>query len=262
MEEPPKIEHLLSSRGISLSDAATILKSYVAIIDKHHAPRQPATASAAASSNNDANNDNTNKNTDNDNNNNGQSRPDKELTSREEQEEERLLAKLNQLDPINESSTTRGGIGTISEDVQERLHLIMKSVCGEAEGCVVSAVGVYHHGDSSSKSDVVETMDNGQTTTSIEEQDFRKELEEAEQQQLQLQLEQSVPVEKGEDEMQQQEQQQEQQRQQSVEVDYEQKKKDKKAKKAAKKAKKKRRASDGGGGAVGNDEKRIKAEEQ
>jgi hypothetical protein len=227
MEEPPKIERLISSRGIALSDAANILKSYVAIIDHLHAPpRKQLSADDAAfpssSDNNMYGGDDTNK------------KSRQELA--EEKEEERLLAKLNQLDP-KESSNNR--LGLISDDVYERLQMIMESLCGEAEGRMVSAVGAYGSSKAVEQSGadevaVKEEFDSG-------EDEFMKELEEAERLET--------------------DQQQQQQQQQPNQTDYEQKKKDKKAKKAAKKAKKeakKRKASSGGA----NEEKRIKVEEE
>mmetsp|Transcript_17571 Transcript_17571/g.35086 ORF Transcript_17571/g.35086 Transcript_17571/m.35086 type:complete len:227 (-) Transcript_17571:195-875(-) len=223
MEEAPKIERLISSRGIALSDAANILKSYVAIIDHHHGPRKPSSADDIAPSSDDGGDDDTNK----------KSRQD----LAEEKEEERLLARLGQLDP-KESLNNR--LGSISEDVYERLRMIMESVCGEAEGRVVSAVGVYASAKTVEQSGgegggVNEEVDNG-------EDEFMKELEEAER------LEADQLQEPREEE------------EQPQQIDYDQKKKDKKAKKAAKKAKKeakKRKASSGGA----NEEKRIKVEE-
>ena len=46
MEEPPKIERIVSSQGVSLSDTATILKAYLANIDQHH-HHQPADSNVA-----------------------------------------------------------------------------------------------------------------------------------------------------------------------------------------------------------------------
>ncbi len=226
MEEAPKIERLISSRGITLSDASKILKSYVAIIDHHDGPHKLSSSSdgdAPSSSNNGG--DDTNK----------RSRQD----LAEEREEERLLARLNQLDP-KESNR----LGSISEDVFERLRMIMESVVGEAEGRVVSAVGVYASKGEGGENDegVKEELDDGQD-------EFMRELEEAER----LETEQLQEPREEEQPQQPQEPQQQQ-------IDYEQKKKDKKAKKAAKKAKKeakKRKASCGGA----NEEKRIKVEE-
>mmetsp|Transcript_17572 Transcript_17572/g.35087 ORF Transcript_17572/g.35087 Transcript_17572/m.35087 type:complete len:231 (-) Transcript_17572:192-884(-) len=227
MEEAPKIERLISSRGIALSDAANILKSYVAIIDHHHGPRKPSSADDIAPSSDDGGDDDTNK----------KSRQD----LAEEKEEERLLARLGQLDP-KESLNNR--LGSISEDVYERLRMIMESVCGEAEGRVVSAVGVYASAKAVEQSGeegggVNEEVDNG-------EDEFMKELEEAERLET--------------DQLQEPKEEEEQPQQQQQQIDYDQKKKDKKEKKAAKKAKKeakKRKASSGGA----NEEKRIKVEE-
>ena len=237
MEEPPKIERLISSRGITLSDASNILKSYVAIID--HGPHKPSSSTEdgidTPSSSNNHGGDDTDK----------RSRQD----IAEEREEERLLARLNQLDP-KESNNHR--LGSISEDVFERLRMIMESVSGEAEGRVVSAVGVYHASSKSKGGEQGGENDEGGDDIVKEELDdgqdeFLKELQEAER----LETEQLQEPKVEEEEQPQQQQQQ---------IDYEQKKKDKKAKKAAKKAKKeakKRKASSGGA----NEEKRIKVEE-
>ena len=245
MEEPPKIERLLSSRGISLSNAANILKSYVSIIDhhSHHHPVDPSSSSSSSA------------------NNGGQEDTLKSQQQQqdiaEEKEEERLLARLNQLDPTSNTNNRLGG--SISEDVYERLRMIMESVVAESEGRVVSAVGVYakskkgadggnNNNEEGGEGEMMEGENDGQD-------EFMKELEEAER--LETEYNQKVEEPKIEEDEPQQEQQEQQK------IDYEQKKKDKKAKKAAKKAKKeakKRKASSGGGDGA-NEEKRVKVEE-
>ena len=258
MEESPKIERLISSHGITLSDAANILKSYLTIIDDHHGPRKPKPSTAAddgtdaagiaPSSLLNGGDD------DDDHDANKKSRQQDVVAAAEETEEERLLARLNQLDPKESSNNNR--LGSISEDVYERLQMIMESVCGEVEGRVVSAAGVYASSSSSSKGVVDEQSggddDEGAVVVKEEqevdadygEDEFTKELEEAEQR---------LETDQHEEEQQRAQPQQK--------LGYEQKKKDKKAKKAAKKAKKeakKRKA-----GSVGaTEEKRIKVEEE
>lgn len=196
MEEPPKIERLLSSRGIALKDAANILKSYVEAID--HVPRKPVDITTVhPSTSDDQGSDGNQKNK--------TSRQDIE----EERETERLLVEINQLDPKKSS---------ISDDVYERLQMIMKSMVGEAEGRPVSAVGVYVAAKAAEKSGSIDDNNEGdggavQQLGNNEEDDFVKELEEA------------ARLEMGHTQQQQQD-------------EYEKKKKDKKAKKAAKKAKK------------------------
>lgn len=259
MEEPPKIERLLSSRGITLSDASNILKSYVAIIDHHYGPPHNKPRSSTKDDDDGIDDDTTPSNNNNEGNNNNNPF-DKQRSRRqdiaEEREEERLLARLNQLDPTKESSNSnhyRLG-SSISEDVFERLRMIMESVSGEAEGRVVSAVGVYasssmkggeEQGGDDNDDEGGDDVLKGELDNDGQDE-FMKELEEAERLETE-QLQQEPKVEE----------QQNKQKQ----IDYEQKKKDKKAKKAAKKAKKeakkKRKASSGGA----NEEKRIKVEE-
>lgn len=228
MEEAPKIERLITSRGITLSDAASILSSYVAIIDSAASPHKtsPAFDDASTPDTNQANNHSTEL---------GILSPRQRQEQNEEREAGRLLAKLNQLDPA--SSNNRYFGGSISDDVYERLHMIMKSMVGEAEGKPVSAVKVYNNsnnndGDNnnvvSSEAAGAEKEQSGeQLEESHGEDAFMKELEEAEQQRL--------LVEPTDDD----DKSPEEETSQSIQqVDYEQKKKDKKAKKAAKKAKK------------------------
>src|SRR5210317_875510 len=122
MEEAPKIERLITSRGITLSDAASILSSYVAIIDSAASPHKtsPAFDDASTPDTNQANNHSTEL---------GILSSRQRQEQNEEREAGRLLAKLNQLDPA--SSNNRYFGGSISDDVYERLHMIMKSMVGE-----------------------------------------------------------------------------------------------------------------------------------
>ena len=247
MEEPPKVERLLSSRGISLSNAASILKSYVSIIDQHHGPVVDPSSSSSSSANNGGQDDTLK----------SQQQQQQDIAA-EEKEEERLLARLNQLDPTINNTNNRLG-GSISEDVYERLRMIMESVVAESEGRVVSAVGVYAKSkkvdDGSNNNNNEEGGEGMMMEGEMEnngQDEFMKELEEAER----LETEYNNQEVEG----QQQPKIEEEEPQQQQKIDYEQKKKDKKAKKAAKKAKKeakKRKASSGGD----NEEKRVKVEE-
>ena len=251
MEEAPKIERLITSRGITLSDAASILSSYVAMIDSAASPHKtsPAFDDASTPDTDQANNHSTEL---------GILSPQQRQEQNEEREAGRLLAKLNQLDPA--SSNNRYFGGSISDDVYERLHMIMKSMVGEAEGKPVSAVKVYNNknndddGDNNVVSSEAADAEKEQSGEQLEENHgedaFMKELEEAEQQQLLVEPTDDDDKSPEEDTLQSDMQQ----------VDYEQKKKDKKAKKAAKKAKKeakKRKASIGG---ATDEKKRIKVE--
>lgn len=250
MEEAPKIERLITSRGITLSDAASILSSYVAMIDSDASPHKtsPAFDDASTPDTDQANNHSTGL---------GILSPRQRQEQNEEREAGRLLAKLNQLDPA--SSNNRYFGGSISDDVYERLHMIMKSMVGEAEGKPVSAVKLYNNsnnndGDnnvvSSEAADGEKEQNGEQLEENHGEDAFMKELEEAEQQRLLVEPTDDDDKSPEEDTSQSDMQQ----------VDYEQKKKDKKAKKAAKKAKKeakKRKASIGG---ATDEKKRIKVE--
>jgi hypothetical protein len=251
MEEAPKIERLITSRGITLSDAASILSSYVAIIDSAASPHK-MTSPTFDHNDNDASTPDTNQ-ANNHSTELGILSPRQRQELNEERETGRLLAKLNQLDPA--SSNNRYFGGSISDDVYERLHMIMKSMVGEAEGKPVSAVKVYNNsnnndGDnnvvSSEAADAEKEQSGEQPEENHGEDAFMKELEEAEQQQRLL-----VEPTDDDDKLQEAVQQ----------VDYEQKKKDKKAKKAAKKAKKeakKRKVSVGG---ATDEKKRMKVGE-
>ena len=248
MEEPPKVERLLSSRGISLSNAANILKSYVSIIDEHHGPVVDPSSSSPA--NNIGQNDTLK----------SQQQQQQQDDIAEEKEEERLLARRNQLDPTTSNTNNRLG-GSISEDVYERLRMIMESVVAESEGRVVSAVGVYaksKEADGNLNEEGGDGVMEGEVENNGQEDEFMKELEEAERLETEYNQEAEEHQKVEQPKIEEEEPQQQQQK-----IDYEQKKKDKKAKKAAKKAKKeakKRKASSGGGDGA-NEEKRVKVEE-
>jgi hypothetical protein len=257
MEEAPKIERLITSRGITLSDAASILSSYVAIIDSAASPHK-MTSPAFDHNDNDASTPDTNQ-ANNHSTELGILSPRQRQEQNEERETGRLLAKLNQLDPASSNNLRYFG-GSISDDVYERLHMIMKSMVGEAEGKPVSAVKVYNNsnnnddGDnnvvSSEAADAEKEQNGEQLEENHGEDAFMKELEEAEQQRLLVEATDDDDKSPEEDTSQSMQQ-----------VDYEQKKKDKKAKKAAKKAKKeakKRKASVGG---ATDEKKRMKVEE-
>mmetsp|Transcript_47035 Transcript_47035/g.99967 ORF Transcript_47035/g.99967 Transcript_47035/m.99967 type:complete len:202 (+) Transcript_47035:168-773(+) len=118
MEEPPKIERIISSRGVSLADTAVILKSYLSGIDRyHHHDSRPTTTSEQEETTS---------------NENGEETP---RQSRREREEEALIAQMDQL--VNEKSSE----GMISDDVYERLKMISESISAEVEGRPWSASG-------------------------------------------------------------------------------------------------------------------------
>jgi hypothetical protein len=109
MEEPPRIEHIVSSRGISISDTAAILQAFLATLDNHHfAPQDHAEAEKTTTAS-DSNSWNT---------------PRK---SRQEMEEESIL---KQFDLISKQFESR----LVSDDTYERLKMIRDSILGEASG--------------------------------------------------------------------------------------------------------------------------------
>ena len=138
MEEPPKVERIVSSKGVSIADAASLLKSFLSKIDQydgnhHHNTREndddffyindglfglesrkdntvAATATATSTTT-----------------------PRK---SWEEREEEALIAQMDKLANANNNSSG------ISDDVLERLRMITKSICAEVDGKHLSASGM------------------------------------------------------------------------------------------------------------------------
>ena len=215
LEEPPKIDRIVSSRGISLSDTAKILTSYLSNIEQFH--HESPTASTAVSDSDAGGATNEEGSAEADNNN--------KMSKREEA----LIAQMDQL--VNKNNSTSAG-RMISDDIYERLKMITKSICAEVEGKPLSASGVVNKkanddddGDGDVAAESEEAMkvesDNNEGTD-----DFLAELEEAEKVQQQDededQKEPSSPSEQKETPG-------------SLKRD---KKKEKKAKKSAKKAKK------------------------
>jgi hypothetical protein len=116
MEEPPRIENVTSSRGASLSDAGSILDSFINTLDSQGQgasqpidakPSTPAKAAAGTSST-------------------AAVTPRK---TRAELEEESIL---KQFDLLSKQNT-----GLVSDDTYERLKLIRDSIVGEVEGRVL-----------------------------------------------------------------------------------------------------------------------------
>ena len=110
MEEPPRIEKITSSRGISLSDTATILQSFINTLDNDHGrSSQDGSFKISAAS---------------------ESTPDKMNTprkTRQEIEEESILRQFDLLSKQVNSSL-------VSDDTYERMKLIRDSIVAEASG--------------------------------------------------------------------------------------------------------------------------------
>jgi hypothetical protein len=138
MEEPPKVERIVSSKGVSIADAASLLKSFLSKIDQY-----------------DGNHHHDTRENDDDffHNNDGlfglESRKDNTVAatatatstatprkSWEEREEEALIAQMDKLANANNNSSG------ISDDVLERLRMITKSICAEVDGKHLSASGM------------------------------------------------------------------------------------------------------------------------
>ncbi|KAL9188373.1 hypothetical protein ACHAXT_006751 [Thalassiosira profunda] len=196
MEEPPKIERIVASRGVSLSDTASILKRYISTIDQHHLHHEAATPAdddldddldEAISNAIDAET----------------ATPTRK--SRQELEEERLIAQMDRLADTNKT--------TISDDVYERLKMITDSICAEVEGKPLSASAAKKR---AAKKRAVK-MEEGAQDVNIDEgaEEFLADLEEVERAEEEAETPQQTPTQTKRD-----------------------KKKEKKAKKAAKKAKK------------------------
>lgn len=139
MEEPPKVERIVSSKGVSIADAASLLRSFLSKIDQYD----------------DNHHHHTRENDDDDffYNNDGlfglESRKDNTVAatatatstttprkSWEEREEEALIAQMDKLANANNNSSG------ISDDVLERLRMITKSICAEVDGKHLSASGM------------------------------------------------------------------------------------------------------------------------
>ena len=200
MEEPPRIEKITSSRGISLSDTATILHSFIETLDQDSSalsredtakpvPAENATAAAAVAGS--TNNWNTPRKT------------------REQIEEETIL---KQFDLLSKQINS----GLVSDDTYERLKLIRDSIAGEARGAPVLPSKVKMQDDYASENDVrgnfddvhikkeSEEMDDGvyikeeKTEIVDDSQQFVNELNEAEQEQRRREAKKLKKVKKSE----------------------------------------------------------------
>ena len=198
MEEPPRIEKITSSRGISLSDTATILHSFIETLDQDSSalsredtakpiPAETAAAAAAGSTNN-------------------WNTPRK---TREQIEEETIL---KQFDLLSKQINS----GLVSDDTYERLKLIRDSIAGEARGAPVLPSKVKMQDDYASENDVrgnfddvhikkeSEEMDDGvyikeeKTEMVDDSQQFVNELNEAEQEQRRREAKKLKKVKKSE----------------------------------------------------------------
>ena len=130
MEEPPKIERIISSRAVSLADASSILNSYVSDLDRYHQHASQQWDGTYDDDDHDGKGDGD-----------GGENDDANATparrSRREREEETLLAQMDQLASATESMSA----GMISDDVYERLRTISRSMIAAVEGRRVSACG-------------------------------------------------------------------------------------------------------------------------
>ena len=208
MEEPPKIERILSSRGVSLSDAASLLKSFLSNIDQYHGRHDDEGGDLDDALD-------------------GGGRRREELAyeddnvegrgkrgggprkSWHEREEEALIAQMDQL--ANGGNSASG----ISDDVLERLRVITGSICAEVEGRPLSASGMMT--SASRKDGATDAFKEEEEGDDIGADDFL------------------AVSGGGGDSLAREERRRQQQQQQQQKKD---KKKEKKAKKAAKKAKK------------------------
>jgi hypothetical protein len=143
MEEPPKVERIVSSRGVSIADAASMLKSFLSKIDQyddnhHYYERENdnvhdedlfynVVADAAATTTPPSTSTTPRYE-------NGSKSPPRK--SWEEREEEALIAQMDKL--ANANNSTSG----ISDDVLERLRMITKSICAEVDGKHLSESGM------------------------------------------------------------------------------------------------------------------------
>jgi hypothetical protein len=190
MEEPPKIEQIISSQGISLADTATLLNAYLSNIERD---QYGLTTSAVAKTTTE-----------------GEVSETIHNKSRQEREEEALIAQMDQLANTKTSSSTGR---MIPDDIYERLKLIAQSISAEVEG--KSANSSRTISDTALQNDIGGGEDSNDTTTAGGAETFLAELDEAYrlEQEEQLHVARSSQTKKD-------------------------KKKEKKAKKAAKKAKK------------------------
>ena len=139
MEEPPKIERILSSRGVSLSDAASLLESFLSNIDQYHGHHDEEGGDFGDDALDGGvggrrqeelayENDNVDGR--------GKRGGGGPRKSWQEREEEALIAQMDQL--ANDGNSASG----ISDDVLERLRMITQSICAEVEGKPLSASGM------------------------------------------------------------------------------------------------------------------------
>lgn len=140
MEEPPKIERILSSRGVSLSDAASLLKSFLSNIDQYHGHHDEEGGDFGDDAL-DGGGGRRQEELAYENNDNVVSRVKRgggggPRKSWQEREEEALIAQMDQL--ANDGNSASG----ISDDVLERLRMITQSLCAEVEGKPLSASGM------------------------------------------------------------------------------------------------------------------------
>ena len=203
MEEAPKIERVVASQGISISDTAKILTSYLSKVNHHHHHQ-------SINFNDTSKDDNTNLNDNGDDANNKS--PIRK--SKQEREEDALIAQMDQL--ANSKSS-----GMISDDIYERLKTITESITAEVEGRTISACGL----DKNNKEQNEGSDDNVNGTTDDVANDFRAGLEQLDKQNKQQQEQIQVK-------------QPQQQQTDTTPKSHREKKKAKKDKKAAKKAKK------------------------
>ena len=217
MEEPPKIDRIISSQGISLSDTASILNAYLSNIEHLQYGGLEATSDTLLLSGKSTTAD-------------GGISENAHNKSRQEREEEALIAQMDQLTNTKSSSSSSSSAGRmISDDIYERLKLIAQSICAEVEGKPYTTTTNRMMTDDNVASDNGIDMGdisdiNGATTRGADE--FLAELDEA-----QHRLEQ-------EEEEQKRQEKKLQVSRSSQMMTKKDKKKEKKAKKAAKKAKK------------------------
>jgi len=167
MEEAPKIERVVASQGISISDTAKILTSYLSKVNHH---------TQGINFNETSKDDNANLDYDEDANNKSPIRK-----SKQEREEDALIAQMDQL--ANSKSS-----GMISDDIYERLKQITQSITAEVEGRTISACGL----DNDNKEQNEGSDDNVNETTDDGANDFRAGLEQLDKQNKQQQEQQQA----------------------------------------------------------------------
>lgn len=163
MEEPPKIERIVSSKGISLSDTAILLQAYLSNIDQHHHEVPPLDKDSEDNNEQDA--------TTTPNDADGQTKIQTPRKTREDWEAEALIAQMDAL--VNNKSSS----GMMSDDVYERLKMITKSICAEVDGVPLSASGIIA---SKNEKELEAKEEQEQTENDNGASDFLAQLEEAE----------------------------------------------------------------------------------